>query len=78
MLALTFFRKTDYDKILEDDCFDFIDLTEFEENKTLAILVKHVDGSSDVINCKHTYNSAQINWFKAGSALNLIRKQMGK
>ena len=78
MLALTFYRKTDYDKILEDDSFDFMDLTEFKENKTLAILVKHVDGSSDVIHCKHTYNSTQINWFKAGSALNLIRKQIEK
>ena len=75
MLALTFADKTDYDKILEDDTLDFINLDQFSMGKPLTLDVFHVDGSSDTIYCNHTYNDTQIEWFKAGSALNLIRSQ---
>ena len=73
MLGLTFADKSDYDKILEDDVFNFIDLDLFSPNKQLTLVAKHLDGSEDVILCDHTYNNVQIKWFKAGSALNLIR-----
>jgi aconitate hydratase len=75
MLALTFAEKQDYDLILEDDTFDFIDLENFSPSKPLTMLVKHKDGASHEIICDHTYNKSQIDWFKAGSALNLIRLQ---
>jgi len=75
MLALTFADKTDYDKILEDDTLDFINLDQFSMGKPLTLDVFHVDGSSDTVYCNHTYNDTQIEWFKAGSALNLIRLQ---
>ena len=75
MLALTFQNKQDYDLILEDDTFDFFDLESFSPSKPLSMLVKHKDGSSHKIICNHTYNSSQIDWFRAGSALNLIRRQ---
>jgi len=75
MLALTFADKTDYDKILEDDTLDFINLDQFSMGKPLTLDVFHVDGSSDTIYCNHTFNDSQIKWFKAGSALNLIRLQ---
>jgi len=73
MLGLTFRFKSDYDKIYEDDSFDFIDLDSFSPNRPLTLLATHLDGSSDEIICNHSYNDVQINWFKAGSALNLIR-----
>lgn len=75
MLALTFSDKSDYEKILEDDSFDFVDLIQFVIGHPLTIVAKHKDGSFDKILCNHTYNEAQIEWFKAGSALNLIRAQ---
>ena len=75
MLALTFSNKNDYDLIQEDDVFDFVNLENFEEDKPLKILTTHSDKSSDIIICDHTYNSSQIDWFVAGSALNLIRSQ---
>jgi aconitate hydratase len=75
MLALTFKNKNDYDLIQEDDVFDFIDLENFKEGKPLEVLIMHNDKSSDLIICEHTYNSTQIDWFVAGSALNLIRSQ---
>ena len=75
MLGLTFSDKSDYDKILEDDTFDFLDLDTFSPGKTLTLLVSHHDGTSNEIVCNHTYNDAQISWFNAGSALNLIRAQ---
>ena len=74
MLALTFDNEDDYDKILEDDTFDLTDLNLFAPGKPLTIVVKHTDGSQDEIKANHTYNKNQIEWFKAGSALNLIRK----
>lgn len=75
MLGLTFADKADYDKIQEKDTFNFIDLTEFAPEKPLTIELVHADGSRDLIKANHTYNAAQIEWFKAGSALNLIKKQ---
>lgn len=75
MLALTFANKEDYDKIQEDDTINFIDLTEFAPNKPLTLEFVHADGSKELIQANHTYNEAQIEWFKAGSALNLIKKQ---
>lgn len=78
MLALTFNNKVDYDKILEDDTFNFRNLDEFSVGKTLDIEIVHSDGSIDVISCNHTYNTSQIDWFRAGSALNLIRSKRSK
>ena len=75
MLGLTFATEHDYDKIMEDDTFNFLDLDQFAPGKQLNLEVVHSDGSKDVIALNHTYNAAQIEWFKAGSALNLIRKQ---
>ena len=72
MLALTFYNKTDYNKILEDDIFDFINLSSFQPEKPLKLMLRHSDGTKDFILCNHTYNNTQIDWFKAGSALNLI------
>ncbi|MEX2379540.1 MAG: aconitate hydratase, partial [Vicingaceae bacterium] len=74
MLGITFDNPADYDKIQEDDTFDFIDLEDFAEDKQLIIRINHADGSSDEIKANHTYNENQIKWFKAGSALNMIRK----
>ena len=74
MLALTFANKEDYNKILEDDKFDIIGLTAFAPGKSLGLVAHHKDGTEDSIMLNHTYNEAQIDWFKAGSALNLLRK----
>ncbi|MFC2188456.1 aconitate hydratase [Fulvivirgaceae bacterium LMO-SS25] len=73
MLGLTFANEADYDLIRENDRIDFIDLEEFAEGKPLTIIAKHDDGTSDKISLNHTYNASQIAWFKAGSALNLIK-----
>ena len=75
MLALTFQNKEDYNKILEDDTFDFINLNDFSVGKSLELKIIHSNGSSDIIICNHTYNTSQIEWFRAGSALNLIRSK---
>lgn len=72
MLALTFANEADYDKIQENDTFDFVDLTSFAAEKPLTIEITHADGSKESILANHTYNDSQIGWFKAGSALNLI------
>ena len=74
MLALTFNNKEDYDKVQEDDTIDIIGLTDFEPGKSLTIILNHADGTSDSIIVNHTYNEQQIEWFKAGGALNIIRK----
>jgi aconitate hydratase len=76
MLALTFVDKTDYDKILEDDTIDINGLTNFTPGQALTITLNHADGSRHVIQVQHTYNQQQIEWFKAGAALNIIRKQV--
>lgn len=78
MLALTFVNPEDYDKIQEDDTFDFINLESFAPNTPLQILITHADGTTDTILANHTYNEQQIGWFKAGSALNLIAEEAKK
>lgn len=76
MLALTFADKADYDKIQEDDTIDIIGLTSFTPGTPLTLVFTHADGSKDTIMANHTYNEQQIEWFKAGAALNIIRKQV--
>jgi len=78
MLALTFVNPEDYDKIQEDDTFDFINLESFAPNTPLQIQITHADGTTDTILANHTYNEQQIGWFKAGSALNLIAEEAKK
>ena len=78
MLGLTFADKADYDKVQEDDTINFIDLTEFAPEKPLTLEFVHADGSKDLVVANHTYNAQQIEWFKAGSALNLIKAQQAK
>ena len=75
MLGLTFVNPEDYDKILEDDTFDFLNLDTFAPNTPLQIQITHADGTTDTILANHTYNEQQIGWFKAGSALNLIAEE---
>ena len=75
MLGLTFANENDYDLIQEDDTFNFLDLDQFSPGKPLTIEVVHTDGSTDIVKANHTYNQGQIEWFKEGSALNLIKKQ---
>ena len=73
MLGLTFANKDDYDKFQEDDAIATLDLTSFQPGKQITLELKHSDGSSDQVVCNHSYNNNQIAWFKAGSALNLIK-----
>jgi aconitate hydratase len=75
MLGLTFADKADYDKIQEDDKITILDLTSFAPGKPLTMVFTHKDGTSDTILANHTYNATQIEWFKEGGALNIIRKQ---
>ncbi len=75
MLGLTFANENDYDLIQEDDVFNFVDLVEFAPGKSLNLELVHADGTKDRVLLNHTYNEQQIEWFKAGSALDLIRKQ---
>jgi len=75
MLALTFADKEDYNKIQEDDSIDIIGLTSFAPGKQLQLVLNHADGTSDTINVNHTYNEQQIEWFKSGAALNIIRRE---
>lgn len=75
MLALTFNDKDDFNKIQEDDQFDIIDLTNFSPDKPLTLVARHSDNTVDKIKVNHSYNQNQIDWFKAGSALNLIKEQ---
>lgn len=76
MLALTFADKNDYEKIQENDTIDILGLTDFAPGKPLQIVLHHADGTNDTITVNHTYNEQQIEWFKAGGALNIIRKQV--
>lgn len=73
MLALTFADKADYEKIKEDDTIDILGLITFAPNVPLTIVLNHADGTKDEIKANHTYNQQQIEWFKAGAALNIIR-----
>ena len=75
MLGLTFANESDYDLIQEDDTFSFVDISDFKPGKPLTLEVMHKDGSKDVIIANHTYNDSQIEWYREGSALNLIKKQ---
>jgi aconitate hydratase len=75
MLALTFMNPKDYDKVQEDDSIDIVGLKDFTPGIPLIIILNHADGSKDYVLANHTYNEGQIEWFKAGSALNLIRLQ---
>lgn len=75
MLALTFANEADYDKIQEDDTFNLVDIADFAPDKPLTLQIVHADGSQDEIKVNHTYNEAQINWFREGSALNVIKKE---
>ena len=75
MLGITFDNENDYDRIQEDDVFNFVDLKEFAPDRLLTIELIHKDGSTETIMANHSYNDQQIEWFKEGSALNLIKKQ---
>ncbi len=75
MLGLTFADKDDYDKIREDDTLDIIGLTTFAPNVPLQMVLHHADGTSETITVNHSYNAQQIDWFKAGGALNIIRRE---
>jgi aconitate hydratase len=77
MLALTFANPADYELIQEDDTFDIVGLTTFTPGVPLTLVANHADGTSSSITANHTFNEGQIGWFKAGSALNLIRSSQG-
>lgn len=77
MLGLTFADKDDYNKIQENDTIDIIGLTTFAPGKPLTLVLHHADGTQEEILANHTYNAQQIEWFKAGGALNIIRKNQG-
>ena len=74
VLTLTFSNKDDYGRIKEDDKLDITGLNEFSPGKQLVAVLNHSDGKKEKIKVNHSYNETQIKWFKAGSALNLIRK----
>lgn len=78
MLGLTFANESDYDKVQEADTFNFIDLENFSAGKPLTLELVHADGSKVLVKLNHTYNEQQIAWFKAGSALNLIKSEAAK
>jgi len=75
MLALTFVDKSDYDKIREDDKISIYGLTDFRPGKNLTVKLHHSDGTSNSFEAAHTYNDLQIEWFKAGSALNYMKSK---
>jgi len=77
MLGLTFANPADYDKVQENDTIDILGLTEFAPGKQLTIKLHHADGTKEEFPVNHTYNQQQIEWFKAGSALNIIRASVG-
>lgn len=78
MLALTFINKEDYDKVQEDDKISILGLTEFTPGKNLTMVLHHSDGNIEAFPVAHTYNDAQISWFKAGSALNKLKSEFKK
>ncbi len=73
-MRLTFADKSDYDRIREDDSIDIVGLTAFAPGKPLTVVLHHADGTTSEFEANHTYNASQIEWFEAGSALNLIKK----
>jgi aconitate hydratase len=74
MLGLTFADKNDYDKVREDDKISILGLKTFTPGKNLKVVLKHTDGTTEQFEVLHTYNQAQIDWFKSGSALNAMKK----
>ncbi|MFD0763580.1 aconitate hydratase [Mucilaginibacter lutimaris] len=76
MLGITFADPNDYEKIQEDDVIDITGLTTFAPGKQLTVVLHHADGTTESFPVNHTYNAQQIEWFKAGGALNIIRRQM--
>ncbi|MEJ0079402.1 MAG: hypothetical protein WDM78_00190 [Puia sp.] len=78
MLALTFANKADYEKILEDDVIDIVGLTHFTPGQPLTLVLHHLRGEPEEILANHTYNESQIEWFKAGGALNVIRAEFAR
>jgi aconitate hydratase len=78
MLALTFANKEDYEKVQEDDVIDIIGLKQFAPGEQIIMVLNHKDGSSDEVILNHTYNAQQIEWFKAGGALNVIRQEFAQ
>jgi len=77
MLGITFADKEDYNKIQEDDTIDILGLTDFAPGKPLTVVLHHKDGSEENFQANHTYNQQQIEWFRAGSCLNVIRREFG-
>ena len=77
MLALTFANNADYDKVRQDDKVSILGFEQFAPGRSLQILLAHSDGTSEQFEVHHTYNDAQIEWVRAGSALNKIRKDFG-
>jgi len=75
MLALTFAVKEDYDKVQEDDSIDIVGITSFAPGEPVTMVLHHKDGTQDEVLLNHTYNTQQIEWFRAGGALNVIRKE---
>ena len=75
LLALTFTNPMDYEKILEDDKISLKELSNFSEKKPIECIIEHVDGIKEEILLNHSYNTAQIQWFKAGSAMNVLRNK---
>ena len=75
MLGLTFANENDYDLIQEDDILNFVDIADFAPEKQITLELVHSDGKKDVIKLNHTYNQQQIEWFKEGSALNVIKRE---
>ena len=73
MLGITFADKNDYNKIQEDDTMDVLGLTDFTPGKQLQLVLHHIKGDHEIIKVNHSYNAQQIEWFKAGGALNIIR-----
>jgi aconitate hydratase len=73
MLAVTFNNKSDYDKIRENDHISIVGLRSFAPNKNLTAILYHADGTQESFEVVHTYNEMQIEWFKAGSALNVTK-----
>jgi len=77
MLGLTFVNPSDYDKVRQDDVVDIKGFESMSPGKNLLIVLHHADGSEDSFEVAHTYNQAQIDWVRAGSALNKIREELG-
>jgi aconitate hydratase len=75
VLALTFNRPEDYDKIQEDDTIDVFEIDKLAPGKTVRLQLNHTDGTLETIEAQHSYSPVQIMWFHAGSALNLIKQK---